>query len=175
IDLLDLFRNLNSSALDIKKKLGVKGSRIYYYLNPLRDSGIIEESETEEITSHLSRSKFKVTNKFNEALSVMRHDPNIGHRKIFHTFQLNFAISLLQQQLRTLEKLSEEEFNKRVEELDLPHRQFFFVDQETIPLIKKQHNALEETMSNNQLRHGGLVPMMIKSTHVALFGVYKLE
>ena len=74
-----------------------------------------------------------------------------------------------------IKELTEEEFNKHVEELDLPHRQFFFADQETIPLIKKQHNALEKIMSDNQLNQGGLVPMMIKSTHVALFGVYKLE
>lgn len=173
--LLELFRRPNSSPLEIKKRLGIKGSRIYYYLNPLREAGLIEETETEEITSHLSRSKFKASNKFSQAINVMRHDPKFGHRKAFHTFQLNFAISLLQQQLRTLEKIPEEQFDAHVDEQALPHRQFFFVNDETLNLIKEKHEALSKVMAEAQSKQGGLIQMMTQSDYVALFGIYELE
>ncbi|MHA2098540.1 MAG: winged helix-turn-helix domain-containing protein [Candidatus Kariarchaeaceae archaeon] len=172
--MFELLRNPNSSPLELKKKLGIKGSRIYYYLNPLREMGIVKESETEEVTSHLSRSKFKVSSKFNKALSLMRHDQRVGHRKVFHTFQLNFAISLLQKELRLLENLEEEEFNDHIDQLDLPHRQFFFVNKDTLGDVKKQHAKIQQILNDDQEIQGGLIKTMERSEYVSLFGIYLL-
>ncbi|MHA1974754.1 MAG: winged helix-turn-helix transcriptional regulator, partial [Candidatus Hodarchaeales archaeon] len=98
--IFELIRRPDLSTLEIKKKLNLPGSGIYYYLNQLIENKIIEEAGVENLTSHLSRRRFKITEWFKKVISDLKYDKKRGHRKAAHLFQLQFAIMTLERQLR---------------------------------------------------------------------------
>ncbi|MHA1228390.1 MAG: winged helix-turn-helix domain-containing protein [Candidatus Hodarchaeales archaeon] len=90
--IFEMVRRSNLTALEIKKKLNLSGSGIYYYLNQLIDANIIEETKIEKITSHLSRRRFKLTNWFIEVISDLRYDTKRVTAKLLICFNYNLLL-----------------------------------------------------------------------------------
>ncbi|MFW9997420.1 MAG: hypothetical protein ACFFD4_35580, partial [Candidatus Odinarchaeota archaeon] len=152
--------------------------RIYYYINQLVDDRIIEESETEKLTNHMSRRKFKITNWFIEVFAELDkafHDKERENLKAFHLFQIHFAITILTQQARLLEKIPENEFSEYINKLDLPYQQFFFADRETLPLIKNKHQETSDQIYQKHRKYKTMVELIKNSTHITIFGTYLME
>jgi len=81
----------------------------------------------------------------------------------------------LKQQARVLEKIPEKEFDDYMNSLGLPHQQFFFVDKETLPVIRDNHQATHDQIHGKQKKHESMIELIRKSTHIALFGAYPLD
>ncbi|MHA2327808.1 MAG: winged helix-turn-helix domain-containing protein [Candidatus Hodarchaeales archaeon] len=174
--IFELIRNPDSTSLEIKKKLNIPGSRIYYYLNQLVDNRVIEESDTEEVTKHLSRRKFKISEWFIDVFEELDKEFHKGeYRKAFHLFQIHFAIMVLNQQARLLEKMPESNFAEFMETLNLPYQQFFFATKDTLPIINSNHQEIHTQLHQKSKKYDTMIELIKNSSHVALFGAYALE
>ncbi|MFX0063172.1 MAG: winged helix-turn-helix transcriptional regulator [Candidatus Hermodarchaeota archaeon] len=173
--ILEIIRNPDITTNELKKRLNIPGSRIYYFLNQLVDNGIIEESGTEKLTKTLSRRKFRISNWFERGINSLRYEEEEGHSKVVHLFQLHFAIAILNQQVRTLEKIPDSEFDNYFRKLKLPDLEFYFLDEKTLPILKSKHKEIKAQMSSMQENGKKTLDFLKKSSHVSLFGIYPME
>lgn len=173
---LELIRKPGATSADIKKKLTMPGSRIYYYLNQLTENNIIEEFETEKITDHLSRRKFRITEWFNQIfIQLDKEFHKKGNLKLFFIFQLQIMIALLTQQLRSLEKIPENEFENYITSLKIPFQQIFFIDKESLPEVNSKHKEISELLFKSHEKNTTMVDIIRNSTHSAIFGAYSMD
>ncbi|MFX1250864.1 MAG: winged helix-turn-helix transcriptional regulator [Promethearchaeota archaeon] len=173
--ILEIIRNPDVTTNELKKRLNIPGSRIYYFLNQLVDNGIIEESGTEQLTKTLSRRKFRISNWFERGINSLRYDEEEGHSKVVHLFQLHFAIAILNQQVRTLEKIPDSEFDTYFRKLDLPDLEFYFLDENTLSILKSKHKEVSTQMSSMQENGRKTIDFLKKSSYISLFGIYLIE
>ena len=144
---LELLRNPGATSADIKRKLSMPGSRIYYYLNQLTENNIIEDFETEKITDYLSRRKFRITEWFSQIFIQLDKDfHKKGNLKMFFIFQLQMNIAILTQQLRSLENIPENEFDEYITSLNIPYQQSFFIDKESLSTVNSKHKEVKDLL-----------------------------
>lgn len=173
---LELMRNPGATSIEIKSKLNLPGSRIYYYLNQLADQQVIEESDTEKLSRHMSRRKFKLNEWFIEIFEELDKEFHKGeYRKAFYLFQIHFAIMILNQQARLLEKIPEATFTETMETLNLPYQQFFFVTKDTLPIINSSHQEVMNQIHEKSKNHAKMIDLIKDASHVAIFGAYTLD
>ncbi|MHA1450478.1 MAG: hypothetical protein ACTSP4_13790 [Candidatus Hodarchaeales archaeon] len=164
--------------MEMKKRVGLPGSRIYYYINQLIDNRIIEETGTEKITEHMSRRKFKISDWFLKVLQELDsefHSENGNNRKSFHLFQIYFAIMVLKRQARLVEKIPGQEYGSYIKSLDLPFQQFFFLDDESLPVLKENHGEMKSVIHSYNQKYSSMVELMGKSSHIAIYGIYSVK
>jgi len=174
--ILELLRKPGATSAEIKRKLNMPGSRIYYYLNQLTDNNIIEEFETEKLTDHLSRRKFRVTQWFNDVfiqLDEEFHKP--GSLKMFFLYQLQVIIAILTQQLRSLEKIPDNEFEDYINTINIPYQQLFFIDKESLPTINSKHEEIKGLLFKSHEKNKTMVDIIRNSTHLAIFGAFPMD
>lgn len=98
--LIKILRKPDTTSNELKKSLLIPGTKIYYYLNQLSSHNppLIYESETEKVTEHLIRRKFRVTDEFtaifNEWIVPKKNSQG------FKLFTLYTSIALQYQRLR---------------------------------------------------------------------------
>ncbi len=173
---LELLRKPGATSAEIKRKLSMPGSRIYYYLNQLTDNKIIEEFETEKLTDHLSRRKFRITNWFNDIfIQLDKEFHKQGRLKMFFLFQLQIMIAILTQQLRLLEKIPENEFDDYISSLNIPYQQFFFINKESLSTVNSKHKEIKDLLFKSHERHETMVDIIRNSTHLAIFGAFSMD
>lgn len=174
--ILELLRKPGATSAEIKKKLSMPGSRIYYYLNQLTDNKIIEEFETEKLTDHLSRRKFRITKWFNDVFIQLDEEfHKQGNLKISFLFQLQIMIAILTQQLRSLEKIPENEFDDYISSLNIPYQQFFFIDKESLPTVNSKHKEIQDLLFKSHEKHETMIDIIRNSTHLAIFGAFSMD
>jgi hypothetical protein len=174
--ILELLRKPGATSADIKRKLSMPGSRIYYYLNQLTDNRIIEEFETEQITDHLSRRKFRITKWFNDIfiqLDAEFHKQSSS--KMFFLFQLQMMIAVLTQHLRSLEKIPENQFNDYINTLNIPYQQIFFIDKESLSTVNSKHKEVKDSLFQTHEKYNTMVDIIRNSTHFAIFGAFSMD
>ncbi len=174
--ILELLRKPGATSAEIKRKINMPGSRIYYYLNQLTDNNIIEEFETEKLTDHLSRRKFRITKWFNDIfiqLDEEFHKP--GSLKISFLFQLQVMIAVLTQQLRSLEKIPENKFEEYISTLNIPYQQFFFIDKASLSAVNSKHKEIMELLFRSHEKHNTMIDIIRNSTHLAIFGAFSMD
>ena len=173
---LELMRNPGATSIEIKSKINLPGSRIYYYLNQLADQQIIEEADTEKLSRHMSRRKFRISEWFIKIFEELDREFHEGeYRRASHLFQIHYAIMVLNQQARLLEKISEVKFKELMKTLNLPHQQLFFVTKDTLPIINKSHQEVMTQIYQKSMGLTGMVDLIKDSSHVAIFGAYPLD
>ena len=173
---LELLRNPGATSADIKKKLSMPGSRIYYYLNQLTENNIIEDFETEQITEYLSRRKFRITEWFYQVFIQLDEEfHKKGSLKMYFIFQLQMNIAILTQQLRSLEKIPERDFNEYITSLNLPDQQFFFIDKASLSTVNSKHKEVKDLLFKSHEEQATMIDIIKNSTHSAIFGVYSLD
>ncbi|MFX0113168.1 MAG: hypothetical protein ACFFB3_01335 [Candidatus Hodarchaeota archaeon] len=171
---IEIIRKPGTAIIQIKKKLGLEGSKIYYYINQLLDKQVIEETETERVTEHLSRRKFTVSKWFKDSFMDFRHETG-RHHKAVHLAQLHFAVAVLNQQIRTLERIPENEFDHYIDSQALPHRQIYFLDEEGLPFAKKGIAETTTQIRSAQQKYDDELQLLEKAAHVAILGVYPMD
>ncbi|MCE7733519.1 MAG: hypothetical protein GPJ54_01490 [Candidatus Heimdallarchaeota archaeon] len=98
--LIKILRKPDITSNELKKSLLIPGTKIYYYLNQLSNHKppLIYESETEKVTEHLIRRKFRVTDEFmtifNEWIIPKKNTQG------FKLFTIYTSIALQYQRLR---------------------------------------------------------------------------
>ena len=173
---LELLRNPGATSADIKRKLSMPGSRIYYYLNQLTENNIIEDFETEKITDYLSRRKFRITEWFSQIFIQLDKDfHKKGNLKMFFIFQLQMNIAILTQQLRSLENIPENEFDEYITSLNIPYQQSFFIDKESLSTVNSKHKEVKDLLFKSHEKHSTMIDIIRNSTHSAIFGAYSLD
>ncbi|MHA2347891.1 MAG: hypothetical protein ACXACP_14310, partial [Candidatus Hodarchaeales archaeon] len=174
--IFELIRNSEATSIELKKKLNIPGSRIYYYLNQLVDNRVVEESDTEEVTKHMSRRKFKVSEWFIDVFEELDKEFHKGeYQKAFHFFQINFAIMTLNQRARILENIPESQFAEHVKTLNLPYQQIFFAPKDTLPIINSKHQEFMTQLQQKTKKYETMIDIIKNSSHIALFGAYSVE
>jgi DNA-binding PadR family transcriptional regulator len=169
--IIEMLRKPDSSPLEIKKKLGIKGSRIYYYLNQLKERKLVKETVKEEVTSHLKRSKYQITSNFIEFLKMIRHDPK--HNSLYYHFQLIITRSILDTQIRILEKTPKEEYKHIVPKEELAGNALFFITETEIEQILKWRSQLTELIKRDDGSHFN--DWIGDTTHIAVLGIYAMD
>jgi DNA-binding HxlR family transcriptional regulator len=175
---IELIRHPDLTSSQLKKQLGLKGSRIFYFLNKLKEDQFIEEKEgkPEKRYEHLATRVFSLSPLFEEELKELQEKRQFGyhtgrgHRKVFHKLQLNFAIALLERELRSLEVLPDKEFNER-QKAELTHQIVFFVEENLVSDLKEKYDAIQkkstlETKFTETIKN---------SSHYALFGIFTMD
>ena len=173
-----LIRHPDNTSSQLKKQLGLKGSRIFYFLNKLKKDQFIEEKEgkPEKRYKHLATRVFSLSPLFEEELKELQEKRQFGyhigrgHRKGFHKLQLNFAIALLERELRSLEAIPDKKFNER-QKAELTHQIVFFVEENLVSDLKKKYDAIKE----NSTVETKFTETIKKSSHYALFGIFPMD
>ena len=174
--ILELIRKPGATSAEIKRKLSMPGSRIYYYLNQLTDNRIIEEFETERITDHLSRRKFRITKWFNDTFIKLDEEFHKQRSsKMFFLFQLQMMIAVLTQQLRSLEKIPEHQFNDYINTLNIPYQQIFFFDTESLSTLNSKHREVKDSLFKSHEKNKTMLDIIRNSTHFAIFGAFSMD
>ena len=176
--IFELLRKPDRTPHEIKKRLNITGSRIYYYLNQLVDKKVIEESDTEKITKTMSRSKFRITNWFSDVFKAVDkefHNNPDANSKFFHLFQLHFARMMLEQQVRVLEQVPEKSFTDLMKSQNLPFQQIFFVNDDTSAYINEKHNEISTTLFREYKKYGDMIEIIKNTNRVAIFGTYDID
>lgn len=174
--ILELIRNPGATSIEIKRKLNLPGSRIYYYLNQLADNQVIIESDTEKLSEHMSRRKFKISEWFIDIFEELDKEFHKGEfQKAFHLFQIHFAIMILNQQVRLLKKIPEAKFAEFMKTLNLPYQQFFFATKDTLPIINSSHQEIATQIHQKSKKYATMIDLIKNSSHIAIFGTYRLE
>ncbi|MFX1517766.1 MAG: hypothetical protein ACFFC6_15795, partial [Promethearchaeota archaeon] len=164
------------TSIEIKSKINLPGSRIYYYLNQLADQQIIEEADTEKLSRHMSRRKFRISEWFIKIFEELDREFHEGeYRRASHLFQIHFAIMVLNQQARLLEKMSEVKFKELMKTSNLPYQQLFFVTKDTLPIINKSHQEVMTQIYQKSMSFTSMVDLIKDSSHVAIFGAFPLD
>ena len=173
---LELIRNPGATSIEIKRKINLPGSRIYYYLNQLADQQVIEEADTEKLSRHMSRRKFKISEWFINIFEELDKEFHKGeYRRAFHLFQIHFAIMILNQQARLLEKMSEANYIETMKTSNLPYQQLFFVTKDTLPIISNSHQEITTQIHQKSEHHASMIDLIKDSSHLAIFGAYTLD
>ena len=173
---LELLRNPGATSAEIKKKLNMPGSRIYYYLNQLTENKIIEDFETEKITNYLSRRKFRITEWFSQIFIQLDEEfHKKGNLKMFFLFQLQIIIAILTQQQRSLENIPENEFDDYITSLNIPYQQFFFIDRDSLSTVNSKHKEVKDLLFKSHEKHSTMIDIIKNSSHSAIFGAYSLD
>ncbi|MFX1506573.1 MAG: winged helix-turn-helix transcriptional regulator [Promethearchaeota archaeon] len=174
--ILELLRKPGATSAEIKRKLSMPGSRIYYYLNQLTDNRIIEEFETEKITEHLSRRKFRITKWFNDIFIQLDEEfHKQDSSKMFFLFQLQIMIAILTQHLRSLEKIPEHQFNDYINNLNIPYQQIFFIDKESLSKVNSKHKEVKDSLFQSHEKYKTMIDIIRNSSHFAIFGAFSLD
>ena len=173
---LELLRKPGATSAEIKRKLSMPGSRIYYYLNQLTDNNIIEEFETEKITNHLSRRKFRITKWFIDIFAQLDEEfHKQSSSKMFFLFQLQMMIAVLTQHLRSLEKVPEHQFNDHINTLNIPFQQIFFIDKESLSIVNSKHKEIKDSLFQAHEKNKTMVDIIRNSSHFAIFGAFSMD
>ncbi|MHA2233266.1 MAG: MarR family transcriptional regulator, partial [Candidatus Hodarchaeales archaeon] len=171
-------RHPNLTSNHLKKRLGLKGSRIFYFLNKLKEDQFIEEKEgkAEKRYEHLATRAFNISQWFENELKELQiqrqfeYHPERGHRKAFHKLQLNLAIALLERELRNLEGIPDEKFDEH-QKAELTHQIVFFADATILPSLKEKYSAIQEESP----LHSQIIESIKDASHYALFGIYSMD
>ena len=123
--IIKILRKPGITSNELKKELLIPGTKIYYYLNQLSNSKppVVYESDTERVTEHLIRRKFKITDDLKDILN------NYFDRKRnpiqFRVYALHMSIAIQYQQIRELGTSSDKDTKEH-----LPSPILMFVDDE---------------------------------------------
>ena len=138
---IEILRNQDITPNDLKKRLMIKGSKIYFHLKKMEEHNIIEGSGTEEIEYHnqqLSRRKYRISSFLIKNLN--RHFADFSEIKrsnlfkIMNLFQLYLGIAFLQQKVRESVNKSKKN-SERESESDASLAIMGFVDKEIAEAI----------------------------------------
>jgi hypothetical protein len=175
--IIELLKNPNSTPNDIKKKINLPGSRIYHFINKLIEKNFIEETETEQLTSHLTRRKFDLSEWLLNGLKSMNREEikKGGHIKSYHLFELHFAISIINGYIRKIEKIPEKKFDEYMNKLNLTHSNLFQMESDSIDFIKEKHNEVKSFIRKKEENYEDFADMLKKVSHTTLFGIFPLE
>jgi len=105
---IEIVRNPGITPNNLKKRLMLKGSKIYFHLKKMEEYDIIEGSGTEEVEYHnqqLSRRKYEVSKSIFKILNQLAFNDfiNLNQSKIYqimYLLQLYLGVAFLQQKVR---------------------------------------------------------------------------
>ncbi|MHA2090295.1 MAG: hypothetical protein ACW98K_05500 [Candidatus Kariarchaeaceae archaeon] len=169
--IIEMLRKPDSSPLEIKKKLGIKGSRIYYYLNQLKERKLVKETVKEEVTSHLKRSKYQITSTFVQFLKMIRHDSEYEY--LWYRFQLIITRSILDTKIRILEKTTEEEYQQIIPSEELAGNSLIFITESEIEKVLEWRSQLTGSFKRDDGTH--IDDWIGDKTHIAVLGIFAMD
>ena len=176
---LHIFLHPGSSSLEVKKKMNIPGSGIYYHINQLIDTKIVEPTEIEEVSTHLSRRRFQVAQWVVDVLegfhSQFHQDEEKRNQKAFLLFQMYFMMTILNQQARILESIPDSELDEYVKTIGLPEELFFCVDREDIPIILSKNEEIFKEVEKRRKQPHSVLDIIRDSSHVTFFGAYPFD
>ncbi|MFW9994662.1 MAG: winged helix-turn-helix domain-containing protein [Candidatus Odinarchaeota archaeon] len=190
--ILEITRNPGITSYDLKKRLHLSGTKVYYYLNQLRenDPPVIEELESERVSKHLFRRTFKLDPRIKSDFESGFFSGQSGDRTAnFSLFLLYTAIGMLYQQVREVQwrkkQFQERKTETRQDASDVAPGNDFqqnifglpvsisFLDQETAEKLKKR---VEEVIQECGIRDQAKDPVdaMLATSHGVIAGIYPL-
>lgn len=118
--LAEIINNPEITSIELKTKVDLSGSRIFYFLNLLVDAEIICWNKMEKISATLSRRKFEIHESFKTVLDNIG-DPNlIGSKKGYYIMQLSMLMAVAAHQLNDLVDIPEEDFEGFLKQAGIP-------------------------------------------------------
>ena len=176
---LHIYRHPGSSSLEVKKKMNIPGSGIYYHLNQLIDAKIVEPTEIEEVSTHLSRRKFQVAqwvvNTLEGFHTQYHQNEEKKNQKAFLLFQIYFMMTVLYQQARILENIPDSRVDQYVKSIGLPEELFFCVDQEDVPIVLSKNQEIFKEVEKKRKTPHSVLDIIRDSSHVTFFGAYPFD
>ncbi|MFW9778179.1 MAG: hypothetical protein ACFFE8_04930 [Candidatus Heimdallarchaeota archaeon] len=143
---IEVLRNPEITANELKHRMKLKGSNIYFHINKLVENNILEYTGFEEVeykSQSLSRKKIKLKDWITNEL-VMSNQTELSDDlvKAVYLLQLNLSVAVLNQQIRDLEQIDEKAFTESLKSGEIPLSVFSFVDREIVRQISDQITEL---------------------------------
>ncbi|MHA1983112.1 MAG: hypothetical protein ACW967_02080 [Candidatus Hodarchaeales archaeon] len=172
---IEVLRNPEITANDLKHRMKLKGSKIYFHINKLVENDILEYTGVEEFeykNQNLSRKKIKLKDWIlNELVINNRTDFSDELIKIIYTLQLNLSIAVLEQQIRNLKQMTGKTFTDSLNNSDISLSVFSFVDQEIVTQISSKITELVETCNSKYIGKP-LIEVMKECSYGVISGIF---
>jgi predicted transcriptional regulator len=175
---IEVLRNPEITANDLKHRMNLKGSKIYFHINKLIENDILEFTGTEKFeykNQNLSRKKIKVKNWILKEL-IINNNLRLSDEllKIVYGLQLHLSIAVLDQQIRKIDKMSGKQFAESFQKGEIPLSVFSFVDQEIVTQISSKITELVE-ICNIKYDGKSLIEVMKACNFGVITGIFPLN
>jgi predicted transcriptional regulator len=172
---IEVLRNPEITANDLKHRMKLKGSKIYFHINKLVEKDILEYTGVEEFeykNQNLSRKKIKLKDWIlNELVINNKTELSDELIKIIYTLQLNLSIAVLEQQIRNLKQMTGKTFTDSLNNSDISLSVFSFVDQEIVAQISSKITELVETCNSKYIGKP-LIEVMKECSYGVISGIF---
>ncbi|MHA1989664.1 MAG: hypothetical protein ACW981_00785 [Candidatus Hodarchaeales archaeon] len=175
---IEVLRNPEITANDLKHRMKLKGSKIYFHINKLIEKDILEYTGTEEFeykNQNLSRKKIKLKDWIlNELVISSKTELSDELIKTIYTLQLYLSIAVLDQQIRNLEHTSGRAFTESLNNSKIPLSVFSFVDRDIVTQISGQISKLVE-ICNSKYVGKPLIEVMKECSYGVISGIFSFN
>ncbi|OLS16709.1 MAG: hypothetical protein HeimC3_52190 [Candidatus Heimdallarchaeota archaeon LC_3] len=174
---VEILRHPEITAHELKKRLKIKGSKIYFHLNRLKDTRIIEETgNIEQLPNQLSRNKFSITKWLESQIKEgILCSTTRKHLRYIYLFHLHLSNAIIQNQIKNLDSLTDGEFlqyTKTTLEM-APDNLLMFVDSEAASILKENINS-GLNFCRSKYAKMDLIESLKKCEYGALTGIYHI-
>ncbi|OLS28204.1 MAG: hypothetical protein HeimC2_08590 [Candidatus Heimdallarchaeota archaeon LC_2] len=116
----EIINNPEITSKELKQKIDLSGSRIFYFINLLVEAEIIGWNKTEKISTTLSRRKFEIHESFKTVLDNIGNPSLIESQKEYYIMQLSMLMAVVANQLNDLVDIPDEEFASYLKQAGIP-------------------------------------------------------
>jgi hypothetical protein len=174
---VEILRHPEITAHELKKLLKIKGSKIYFHLNRLKQKTIIEETgNIEQLPNQLSRNKYQITKwlefQIKEGILCSTSRQYLRYVYLFH---LHLGNAIIQNQIKNFNSLSDEEFKEYAKStLEMaPNNLLMFVDTEAASILKENINS-GLNFCRTKYANTNLIESLKKCEYGAVTGIYHI-
>jgi hypothetical protein len=175
---IEVLRNPEITANELKHRMKLKGSKIYFHINKLVENNILEYTGVEEVeykSQSLSRKKIKLKDWiFNELVMSNQAELPDDLIKTVYLLQLSLSIAVLNQQIRDLEQVSGETFVESIKNGEIPLSVFSFVDREIVDQISNKITELVNTCNQKYIGKP-MIEVMKECSYGVISGLFSFN
>jgi DNA-binding MarR family transcriptional regulator len=166
----EILRNPGITAKQLQKKLGMKGTTIYYHLQQLEENKLID-IHTKQVRNFIQK-QYNISDEFMEekesdSLKIMAKK----YPKEVALFELYLMSSLINKQIQRLTR-------DQNEDLDISNQDSFgellLIDEEIVNDIREKYDEIKKLIGA-QSRNKSFQTLSMKASHGVIFGCYLLD
>ncbi|MFW9854462.1 MAG: hypothetical protein ACFFFG_05350 [Candidatus Thorarchaeota archaeon] len=175
---IEVLRNPEITANELKRRMKIKGSKIYFHINKLIENEILEYTGVEEVeykSQSLSRKRMRLKDWITNEL-VMSNQTELSDEmiKTVYILQLSLSIAVLKQQIRDLDQIDGNAFAESLKSGKIPLSVFSFVDREVVDQISSQITELVK-MCNEKYIGRPMIEVMQECSYGVISGLFSFN
>ena len=164
----EILRNPGITAKQLQKKLGMKGTAIYYHLQQLEENRLIV-IHTKQVRNFIQK-QYNISDKFikdkeSDSLKIMAEK----YPQVIALFELYLMSSLINKQIQRLTR-----GHKDLDSYQDSFGELLLIDEETVDKIREKYDEIKKLIGI-QSKNKSFQEITMNASHGVIFGCYILD